>query len=222
MAKKKAAAKKAGAKAPSASARKAAAEAQRPLEAAGPGVEHEDHEGGASDSLARKGVRAPLLTAEEREEADEEQESVIRAPSVRDRQAITQAILAEGGARVVRDTVDRKGNTVVAPRGAAQVIAARKGSKIVPVVATRLGQYPADGRLRAPGEAFDYVMSADEEKLPSWMSDPSGGVESRAEFEPTAAFEEANRTTLVEVRGDGSATVRGRSAPRSANRNVAV
>lgn len=185
------------AKEPSAGARKAQVDAQRPIEPVGPGVEHEDHEGGETDSLAKKGVRGPLLTQEEKDEAAKK-EDVVRAPSVRERQTGLGALVARGGARVLRDTVDAKGNVVPAQRGAAAAIAARKGSKIVPVVARSLGQYPADGRLRAPGEAFDYVMQANEEKLPSWMEDPSGAIESRDPFEVIGGVAP---TALIEVRG---------------------
>lgn len=183
---------------PSASARKAQIDAQQPIEPVGPGVEHEDHEGGMTDSLAKKGVRGPLPTAEEKEEAAKDEEDVVRAPSVRERQTGLGALIARGGYRGVRDTVDAKGNVVPAQRGAAAAIAARKGSKIVPVVARSLGQYPADGRLRAPGEAFDYVMQDSEEKLPSWMEDPSGAIESRDPFEVIGGVAP---TALIEVRG---------------------
>src|SRR4051812_34775788 len=73
---------------PSAADRKAQAEQQVPIEAIGPGVEHEDHEGGITDSLAQKGVRAALPTAEEKEEQRKEdiKKGIVRAPSVRERQ----------------------------------------------------------------------------------------------------------------------------------------
>lgn len=201
-------------KEPSAAARKAQAEQATPIEAIGPGVEHEDHEGGLTDSLAQKGVRAALPTAEEREEQREEdvKKGIVRAPSVRERQTGLGAVIARGGAVAQRDEVDEKGNVVAAPRGAHAVLAARPGARIVPVIATRLGQYPADGRLRAPGEAFDYAMGEKEEKLPSWMRDPTGAIESRASDEPSQA---APESVLVEVKGTGAgatATVaRGRS-----------
>lgn len=196
---------KESAKAPSPADRKAQAEAQVPIEAVGPGVEHEDHEGGITDSLARKGVRAPLPTAEERAEADKEaaKDGVVRSPSVRERQTGLGSLIARGGARVLRDTVDEKGEPVPAVRGAAAIQAQEKGAKIVPVVATRLGQYPADGRLRAPGEAFDYVMGPKEEKLPSWMKDANGSLESRSPDETSPTFD-ITPASVITVNKDGS------------------
>lgn len=195
-------AKGATAKEPSAAARKAAAEQQVPLEPVGPGTEHEDHEGGLTDSLAKKGVRAALPIAEEREEQAKEdaKDGIIRAPSVRERQTGLQAAVAHGGAVAQRDELDAKGNVIARPRGAAQVLAARPGARIIPVIATRLGHYPADGRLRAPGEAFDYVMSEKELKLPSWVKDPTRALESRQSDEPSALPAES---VLVEVKGTG-------------------
>jgi hypothetical protein len=157
---------------PSPAALKAAAEQQVPLEPRGPGVEHEDHEGGITDSLAKKGVRAPIPTAEEREELEAKQpDGFIRAPSVRDRQTGMGSLVAEGGFR----------------RG--EPAPGEKGRKSIPVIALRLGQYPANGRLRAEGEAFIYVMGPDEKKLPSWMKDPTGAIETRGLNEPSGVVQ---------------------------------
>lgn len=198
-------AKSKGAGQPSAADRKAQAEAQVPIEPVGPGVEHEDHEGGITDSLARKGVRAPLPTAEERAKADRKDVSkgVVRSPSVRDRQTGMGSLVARGGARVLRDEDPEN----PAPRGAAATQAQEKGAKIIPVVATRLGQYPADGRLRAPGEAFDYVMGPKEEKLPSWMKDASGKVRSRSIDETSPVFD-VTPVAVVTINRDGTADTR--------------
>jgi hypothetical protein len=188
--------------------RKKQAELATPLEGVGPGVEHEDHEGGITDSLARKGVRGPLPTAEEREELEADQPEGIRAPSVRDRQTGMSAAIARGGnPQRGRPEVDKDGNRVATPRGAAAILAARPGARIIPVVATRLGQYPADGRLRAPGEAFDYVMGEKEEKLPSWMQDARGELESREVDETSPQFDETP-AAVITVGKDGSVTSR--------------
>lgn len=196
-----------GASQPSSADRKAQAEAQVPIEAVGPGVEHEDHEGGITDSLAQKGVRAPLPTAKERAEADKKakKDGVVRSPSVRERQTGLGALIARGGSVAQRAVLDDEGNPVKdqPPRGAAAIQAAQKGAKIVPVVATRLGQYPADGRLRAPGEAFDYVMGAKEEKLPSWMKDATGKLDSRSVDETSPTFD-VTPAAVITVNKDGS------------------
>jgi hypothetical protein len=210
-AKKKAAARKGGARkssarknsskaqVPSSADRKAQAELAHPPEAVGPGVEHEDHEGGATDSLAKKGVRGGF-TSEDVEEAKAIKDGNVRALSVRERQTGLDQIIARGGAVTNRER-DADGNLIPAS-------APKKGEKIVPVVATQLGYYPANGRLRAPGEAFDYVMSKDEKKLPSWMQDATGKLESREVGETTDAFL-AGPAAIIEVGRDGSVATRG-------------
>jgi hypothetical protein len=183
---------------PSAADRRAQAEASTPLEAIVAGGPHEDHEGGLTDSLVRTGARAPAPDSEELQEQRQAdiKHGIVRAPSVRERQtALNAAILRQGGAAPGR-------NLRSAPA---------KGSRIVPVIATRLGQYPADGRLRAPGEAFDYVMGPDEEKLPSWMQDATGETESHDVGGDASG---AATETLIAVRPDGTARVAGTRAAR--------
>jgi hypothetical protein len=199
----------AGVKPASQAALDAAAEAQTPLEPSGPGVEHEDHEGGETDSLARLGVRAPLQTAEEREEAEEDYESVVRAPSVRERQTGLRAAVVQGGVggirgqrrgvRVTRTDLSESEQRKLAKEQDAADAKARgikEGSVAVPVIATRLGYYPAEGRLRAPGEAFEYILGPEEEELPSWMEDPTGKIPTRDIF-----AREPEERTVIEVRG---------------------
>lgn len=208
--------KKASAKAdkglaqPTAADRKAQAEQATPLEPIGPGVEHEDHEGGLTDSLAKKGVRGALATTDELAEQRQEEikEGIVRAPSVRERQTGMAAALAQGGSVVQRDDVDAKGEVVAAPRGAAAVLASRPGARIIPVIATRVGQYPADGRLRLPGEAFDYVMGEKETKLPSWMKDARGELESRASDEPSQLEPEPVVLEVKSTAGGGTTITR--------------
>jgi hypothetical protein len=75
-------------------------------------------------------------------------------------------------------------------------------SKAVKVQALRKGFYPADGRIRNPGEVFDYVPAKVrnpktnkleyEKQLPSWLQDVDGKLESREPGEPTPAFAAAN------------------------------
>jgi hypothetical protein len=86
----------------------------------------------------------------------------------------------------------------------------------VRVRAIRRGQYPADGRIRNPGDVFDYVLLKDkkgklEEKLPSWMVDVAGKIESR---EPGEQANPEPEPLVLEVRGTGAnATVtQGRTA----------
>lgn len=93
--------------------------------------------------------------------------------------------------------------------------------RTVQVRAIRRGQYPADGRIRNPGDLFDYVLLKDrkgklEEKLPSWMVSVDGSLESREQGEPSAEPEEA---TVIEVRGTG-ANASVTSRPASKGRSV--
>jgi hypothetical protein len=198
---------------------KAAAEAQTPLEPIGPGVEHEDHEGGATDSLARKGVRGSI-TPEEIEEADEElkKSGAIRGASVRERQILNAGVLRQGGmAGIDRGETDEEGKVVRAPlRGAMATQAAKKGSKTVMVKATAIGHYPADGRLRVPGEVFPYVLTeAEKGKLPSWV-EPVGSaskLEKRERGEPSGAI---TAPLIVEIAGaPAGATITTRRADRN-------
>lgn len=91
----------------------------------------------------------------------------------------------------------------------------------VTVRAIRRGQYPASGRIRNPGDVFDYVLLKDrkgklEEKLPSWMVSVDGKIESREPGEPSAEPEQA---TVIEVRGTG-ANASVTSRPASTGRSV--
>lgn len=85
--------------------------------------------------------------------------------------------------------------------------------RAVSVRAIRTGQYPANGRLRRPGEVFDYVPVKDpktdkyEEKLPSWVEDVDGKVKSRPAGEPSASFDAAP-AAIITVGKDGSVTSR--------------
>lgn len=88
----------------------------------------------------------------------------------------------------------------------------------VSVRAIRRGFYPADGRIRNPGEIFDYIPLKDadgnlEEKLPSWMQDVDGDMETRAVGEESGTLPE---TTLIEVSGvkGDNVTVRKGTATR--------
>jgi hypothetical protein len=171
-------------------------------------VEHEDHEGGLTDSLARKGARAVIDHEEDGSVVQPEQEEgVIRAPSVRDRQALNAGAVAQGGMRGVRRRGlpdDASAKEIAAyEAGLAAARGIQPGSKEVPVVATRLGQYPADGRLRARGEAFVYIMGPKETELPSWMEDPTGKIPSR----DLTAVREAENRTVIEVRGKSVSVV---------------
>lgn len=65
-----------------------------------------------------------------------------------------------------------------------------ESTRTVKVRALRLGQYPADGSLKKPGDVFDYVIVRDkdgnlEEKLPSWMQHIDGKLETRSAGEPS-------------------------------------
>jgi hypothetical protein len=74
--------------------------------------------------------------------------------------------------------------------------------RAVTVRALRKGFYPADGRIRNPGEIFEYVPARIlnvktkkyeyEKQLPSWLQDVDGKLESREPGEPTPAFAAAN------------------------------
>jgi hypothetical protein len=208
------------AKEPSKADRTAQAEQQVPIEPVGPGVEHEDHEGGLTDSLAKKGVRAPLPTAEEKAEATKDETTIVRAPSVRERQTGIGASVARGGMVRLPREIDKDGNEIYGPIGAAQVQAAQPGARIIPVIALRLGQYPADGRLRAPGEAFDYVMNEQETKLPSWMRDARGTLESRGTDEPSGVAPEPLVLELVGAPADATVTVRRGGGTHGGGRSV--
>lgn len=206
---------------------RAAAEEQTPLEPIGPGVEHEDHEGGATDSLARKGVRGSV-TPEEIEEADEaiRKAGAIRGPSVRDRQAITAAAIRQGGMGAIdRGETDEEGNVTRAPvRGAMAAQAAKKGAKVLMVKAVEVGHYPADGRLRAPGEVFPYVYTPEEQaklgKLPSWV-EPVGSASSLERRSRDDLSTDINAPLVIEVQGAGTgASARVRHGTTGARRDV--
>jgi hypothetical protein len=86
--------------------------------------------------------------------------------------------------------------------------AAEEAERTVRVRAVRTGFYPADGRLRNPGDEFDYVLhkrddGTVEEKLPSWVEDIEGDMESRTPGEPSGLLP---KSTLVEIK-DGQAAV---------------
>lgn len=75
-------------------------------------------------------------------------------------------------------------------------------SRTVQVQALRKGFYPADGRIRNPGEVFDYVPAKvrnaktgklePEKQLPSWLQDVDGKLETREAGEPSPSFTAAN------------------------------
>lgn len=198
-------------KEPSQAARDAANEAGTPLEPIGPGVEHEDHEGGLTDSLAKKGVRGAIEHEDDGSIArDENEPEGYRAPSVRERQTGMAAIPARGGMRGVRrrnlpdDASPAEIKAYEAGLAAAQGI--EPGSKAIPVVATARGYYPAyNGRMRVEGEVFDYILGPKEEKLPSWVEDVSGTVESRKRGEPTVDLTPV--TVHVQVSRTGGVSV---------------
>ena len=149
----------------------------------GPGTEHEDHEGGETDSLAKRGVRGPLKPAET---PDEE---VVRAPSIRERQ--------------LRRGTGRGG--YVRPDAVSALKAANadeKEQEPVRVVAESQGFYGNKRRHR--GDVFLYTLSEGEEKLPSWVTAVDGKVESRRKGETMGVTE----STIIEVHRDGGATVR--------------
>lgn len=82
-------------------------------------------------------------------------------------------------------------------------------ARAVSVRAIRTGFYPADGRIRKPGEIFDYVPVRDaktgvvEELLPSWMQAVDGGIESRTPGETSPSFDNTPAATLT-IGKDGS------------------
>lgn len=196
-------------KEPSASDVEQAFEEGTPLEPIGPGVEHEDHEGGLSDSLAKKGVRY-IPNEEEREELGEEDEGVYRSPSVRERQTGMRAAVVQGGVRAARQRLTEDASKEEVQQFQAEQaerMGARPGAKGIPVVATRAGHYPAaGGRVRVPGEAFVYYLNENETKLPSWVRDPKGKVQSRR---PGEANPDANPVSaVIEVRQGGDVRVR--------------
>lgn len=205
MANKQNAARGAVPKAASKSAISAAAEEQVPLEVVGPGVEHEDHEGGMTDTLAKRGARAVIEHEETGEvvQPDDDGKPVIRAPSVRERQTGMRAAVVQGGyrgrpARLANDATPKE--IAAYEAGLAEARGIKPGAKEVPVVANRVGQYPADGRLRARGEAFVYIMGKDEKELPSWMDDPTGAIPTR---DLSAIREPTDVTVTLKVAKDG-------------------
>lgn len=84
-------------------------------------------------------------------------------------------------------------------------------ARAVSVRAIRTGFYPADGRIRKPGEIFDYVPVKDaktgkvEELLPSWMQAVDGGTESRVSGETSPSFDDSP-AAVITVKRDGSVT----------------
>lgn len=160
----------------------------------GPGVEHEDHEGGDSDSLTRRGVRGPITPIDERD--DKAKAAVTGAPSVRERQ--TAPFANQGGARrgLRPDAV-----------GAVERANAKDKAKKVVVIATRTGFYPADGRTRRRGDVFEYTMGPKEAKLPSWMIARDGGIETRDSAETSETFDNSPAAVL-EVSRTGEVTQR--------------
>jgi hypothetical protein len=159
----------------------------------GPGVEHEDHEGGETDSLARRGVRGPITPIDERD--DKAKEAITGAPSVRERQ--TAPFANQGGARRARpDAV-----------GTVEKANAKDKAKKVVVIATRTGFYPADGRTRRRGDVFEYTMGPKETKLPSWMIARDGGYETRDAAETSDAFDN-EPAAVLEVSKRGEVTQR--------------
>lgn len=106
-----------------------------------------------------------------------------------------------------------------ARKKAAEADYKERQSKAVKVQALRKGFYPADGRIRNPGEIFDYVPAKVpnaktgkleyEAQLPSWMQDVDGKLESREPGEPTPAFTAANPELAAAARslGAGSSSV---------------
>lgn len=160
----------------------------------GPGVEHEDHEGGDTDSLARRGVRGPITPIDERD--DKAKAALTGAPSVRERQ--TAPFANQGGAvRALRaDAV-----------GAVEKDAKAEEANKVIVIATRTGFYPADGRTRRRGDVFEYTLGKNEKKLPSWMIARDGGMETRDAAETSDAFDN-EPAAVLEVSKRGEVTQR--------------
>lgn len=157
----------------------------------GPGVEHEDHEGGDTDSLARRGARAPITPIDERD--DKEKAALTGAPSVRERQ--TAPFATQGGARRAR------------PDAVGAVEKKSDKPKTVVVIATRTGFYPADGRTRRRGDVFEYTLGKDEKKLPSWMIARDGSMETRDAAETSDAFDN-EPAAVLEVSKRGEVTQR--------------
>lgn len=162
----------------------------------GPSTEHEDHEGGVTDSLTKKGVRGPIAHIAEGEDPDADEDvdleaQVVRAPSVRERQL--RRGTGQGG--------------YVRPLDAVSALkaanAAEDDQEVVRVVAEAPGFYRNKRRHR--GDVFDYVLTdAEEGLLPSWVTAQDGSVESRRKGEVIGA----PRSTIIEVHPTGGATVR--------------
>lgn len=162
----------------------------------GPSTEHEDHEGGMTDSLAKKGVRGPIPHDEGGpggESGDEEidpQVQQVRAPSVRERQL--RRGTGRGGYTRPLDAV-------------AALQAANKGeeAQIVRVVATGPGFYGNKRRHR--GDVFNYNLTeAEEGLLPSWVEAADGSVPSRQRGETVGV----QPSTIVEVHPTGGVSIR--------------
>jgi hypothetical protein len=91
-----------------------------------------------------------------------------------------------------------------------------KQSRTVKVQALRKGFYPADGRIRNPGEVFDYVPAKvrnpktnklePEKQLPSWLQDVDGKLETREAGEPTPAFQALNPALTEQVRATNASS----------------
>lgn len=154
----------------------------------GPSTEHEDHEGGKTDSLAKKGVRMVPRENGQDEEQDE-QAAVVRAPSVRERQ------LRRGA----------QGGNVRPVDAVAALKAANndEDSEVVRVVATGPGFYGNKRRHR--GDVFDYNLTKEEEGLlPSWVEAADGSLPSRKRGETVGV----QPSTIIEVHPTGGVSVR--------------
>ena len=81
--------------------------------------------------------------------------------------------------------------------------AKENAANTVKVRAVRRGFYPAAGQIRNPGDVFDYVPVKGpdgelEAKLPSWMVDVEGEMESRAPGEESGMLP---ASTFIEISG---------------------
>lgn len=93
---------------------------------------------------------------------------------------------------------------------ARDAVAKDREERAIPVRALRTGFYPADGRIRKPGEIFDYVPVKDkdgeeEELLPSWMQAVDGERDSRVAGETSPSFDNSP-AAVITINKDGSAT----------------
>lgn len=117
--------------------------------------------------------------------------------------------------KAAKEAADNAAKLAKAREKAAEALRKKNEKIAVSVRALRRGFYPADGRIRNPGEIFDYIPVEDadgnlEEKLPSWMQAVDGDMETRGigEESPMQPV-----STLIEVTGAKSENVSVRPAP---------